>query len=408
MHARKKRERIELEHRAVAALPPRNMVYEVADARVVGLRVVVQPSGFKSWAVRYVAGGRTRKHTLGPFPRIKLKAARKLASTALLGVHAGKDPAKLKAEERRLAKSGSVAKAFADYEKDHLAKRKSARETKRIFEKYVFPKWRARPLVTITKSDVIELLKAIRAPIMANRTYSALSKFFKWCSAHDLIPAVPTVGVGKLHEEAKARDRTLNDAEIRWFWHACDMLGFPFGHLFKTLLLTGCRRGEVAGMTPNELTWQSRLWELSGERMKTGNPHKIYLTSTLERVLNSAPTGSDFVFGRKKPPSGFSKAKRALDAEMARLAREDFEASPLPFVIHDLRRTFRTGLARLGVATEVAERCIAHSSGPSFEGVRGTYNRFGYPDEMQAAFEAWAVFVAKIVTPEPCKAEISA
>ena len=138
MHARKKRERIELEHRMVAALPPRNMVYEVADARVVGLRVVVQPSGFKSWAVRYVASGRTRKHTLGPFPRIKLKAARKLASTALLGVHAGKDPAKLKAEERRLARSGSVAKAFADYEKDHLAKRKSARETKRIFEKYVF------------------------------------------------------------------------------------------------------------------------------------------------------------------------------------------------------------------------------------------------------------------------------
>ena len=184
-----------------------------------------------------------------------------------------------------------------------------------------------------------------------------------------LIPAVPTVGVGKLHEESKARDRTLSDAEIRWFWRACDKLGFPFGHLFKTLLLTGCRRSEVAAMTPNELTWQSRLWELSGERMKTGNPHKIYLTPTLEKVLNSTPTGFDFVFGRKKPPSGFSKAKRALDAEMARLAHEDFETPPLPFVIHDLRRTFRTGLARLGVATEVAERCVAHSSGPSFEGV---------------------------------------
>ena len=86
---------------------------------------------------------------------------------------------------------------------------------------------------------------------------------------------------------------------------------------------------------------------------------------------------------------------------MARLAREDFEAPPLPFVIHDLRRTFRTGLARLGVATEVAERCIAHSSGPSLKACVVLTIGFGYPDEMQAAFEAWAAFVAKIVTPKP-------
>jgi integrase len=384
-------------HSYVAGLKPRNLVYEVADRRVVGLRIVVQPSGFKSWAVRYVASGRTRKHTLGPFPRIKLKAAHKLASKALLSVHAGNDPAKEKAEERRRAKSGSVAKAFAEYESDHLTKRRSARETKRIFERHVLPKWRARPLVSITKSDVIELLKAIRAPIMANRTYSALSKFFKWCSAHDFIPAVPTIGVGKLHEEPKSRDRTLTDQEIRWFWQASAKIGFPFGPLFKALLITGCRRSEAAGMTLMELDQVAHLWSLEGQRTKTENAHKIFIAPAFEAILDSIPSNHDFVFGRDRPPSGFSKAKSHVDREMAKLAADDFEQVPLPWRLHDLRRTFRTGLARLGVATEVAERCINHSSGPSFEGVKGIYNVFGYPEEMQAAFEKWSAHVGALV-----------
>jgi hypothetical protein len=82
---------------------------------------------------------------------------------------------------------------------------------------------------------------------------------------------------------------------------------------------------------------------------------------------------------------------------MAKLAADDFEQVPLPWRLHDLRRTFRTGLARLGVATEVAERCINHSSGPSFEGVKGIYNVFGYPEEMQAAFEKWSAHVGALV-----------
>ncbi|MEP7029879.1 MAG: integrase family protein, partial [Pseudolabrys sp.] len=295
-------------HNYVTALKPRNQVYEEADTRVVGLRIVVQPSGFKSWAVRYVYDSRTRKHTLGPFPRIKVKAARKLASTALLSVHSGKDPAKEKADKRKLAKSGTVGSAFADYEKAYLSKRRSAPETKRIFEKIILPKWRKRPLVSITKSEVIELLKTIRAPIMANRTYSALSKFFKWCSALDRITASPTFGVSKLHEESKSRDRVLSDAEIRWFWLTCDKIGEPFGPMFKTLLLTGSRRNESAAMTREELDEVAHLWTLEGPRTKNGNPHKIFIAPMFEAILDALPTDVDLVFGRKgrkRPPSGF-------------------------------------------------------------------------------------------------------
>jgi hypothetical protein len=245
--------RVELEHHDIVALPTKPVVYEVADARVVGLRVVVQPSGFKSWAVRYVHNGRTRKLTLGPFPRIKLKDARKLGSNTLLKVHSGSDPAADKVEARRRAKTDSVGAAYEQYEKAHFPslKASTAKEAKRLFATRILPKWRNRPIVSITKRDVLALLDLViaeGAPTTANRVLSALSGFFNWAVRRDIIVASPCFGVAKPTPE-KSRERVLTDQEIKWFWQACDKLEFPFGPLFKILLLTGARRSEVSGIT---------------------------------------------------------------------------------------------------------------------------------------------------------------
>jgi integrase len=394
--------RVELEPRSIAKLPPQEIVYEIADARVVGLRVVVQASGFKSWAVRYVRpDGRTCKLTLGPFPRINLKQARKLASAALLEVHTGKDPAAEKIEARRRAKTDSVQAAYDQYEKAHFSKLKAStsKEAKRLFKTRILPKWRNRPIVSITKRDVLALLDAIiaeGAPTTANRVFSALSGFFNWAIRRDIIAVSPCFGVVKPTPE-KSRERVLTDLEIKWFWKACDEIAFPFGSLFKILLLTGARRSEVAGMTRDELDQVAHLWSLPGERTKNGKPHAIFIADEFDGLLDKVKTNYEFIFGYDKPPSGFSKAKKALDKAIAKLATEDFEQAPAPWRLHDLRRTMRTGLARLGIVTEVAERCINHISGPSFGGVAGTYNRFGYPVEMEVAFKAWSAHVAKIV-----------
>jgi integrase len=398
---RKPRVRIDLEPRAIAALKPKAAVYETADARVVGLRIVVQPSSFKSWAVRYVRDGRTRKLTLGPFPRITLKQARKLAANALLSVHSGKDPAHEKVEARRRAKTDSVQAAFDQYEKAHFSSLKpsSAKELKRLFDTRILPKWRTRPIITITKRDVLALLDLViaeGAPTTANRVLSALSGFFNWTIRRDIIAVSPCFGVTKPTPE-KSRERVLTDQEIKWFWQACDEMGFPFGPMFKTLLLTGARRSEVSGMTRDELDEAARQWNLEPSRTKNGRAHSIFISDEFEKILDSIPAKFDFVFARDKPPSGFSKAKRALDQKMGVLSTGDFEGVIAPWRLHDLRRTMRTGLARLGVPTEVAERAINHVSGPSFGGVAGTYNRFGYPVEMEAAFKAWGAHVAKLV-----------
>src|SRR5262245_39346299 len=66
---------------------------EIPDGYVKGLYLIVQPSGAKSWAVRYRHGGRPRKHTLGSYPLYGLKEARERGIVALRAASEGRDPA---------------------------------------------------------------------------------------------------------------------------------------------------------------------------------------------------------------------------------------------------------------------------------------------------------------------------
>ena len=76
---------------------------EIADGAVSGLYLVVQPSGSRSWAVRYRHHGRPAKLTLGPYPRMGLSDARDGAKEALRLVSEGKSPT---ADRVTLAQTG--------------------------------------------------------------------------------------------------------------------------------------------------------------------------------------------------------------------------------------------------------------------------------------------------------------
>jgi integrase len=63
------------------------------------------------------------------------------------------------------------------------------------------------------------------------------------------------------------------------------------------------------------------------------------------------------------------------------------------WTLHDLRRTVRTNLSRLGVIQEVAEAVVAHRK----QGVVKVYNRYDYLTETRAALEAWSTRLLEIV-----------
>jgi integrase len=227
------------------------------------------------------------------------------------------------------------------------------------------------------------------------KTFAALSVFFGWALKHRRITVNPCVGVYK-PPAPPSRERVLTDSEIATFWKACDRVSVPFGAMFRVMLLCGVRLREAAGMRRCELV--EGIWSLSGSRTKNGRSLTLALPLPTLQIIESVPRVNDeFVFSTGKTPvSGFSKAKKVLDTAMSEVAGKPLQE----FRLHDLRRTFASGLAALGVTLPVIERLLNHVSG-TFGGVAGVYQRHEFAAEMADALARWAQHVASLVGDMP-------
>jgi len=407
--------------KSIEALKADTLRREIPDGGLPGLYLVVQPSGAMSWAVRYRFGGKPRKHTIGAYPVYGLADARKSAGIALRAVAEGRDPG----DEKKLARSihgaeqNQIETILDDFLTRHVDvknKASSAKESRRIIETEIKPKWKERQVQSITRREIISLLDDINdrgAPIMANRVLALLRKFFNWAIERDIITASPAVNV-KAQGQETTRDRVLADDELRLVWKAAGSLGWPFGTMTQLLLLTGQRREEVAAASRTEfsLKGDQPMWTIPKERAKNGKEHHVPLAPAVVSILEAMPV----IDGKKKllltttgetPVSGFSKAKERLDAEMLTIAKkeaiergDDPEAVVVTsWRIHDLRRTAASGMASLSIPVHVVEAVLNHKSG-SIKGVAATYNRYSYADEKRRALSAWANMVAGIIGEE--------
>jgi integrase len=173
----------------------------------------------------------------------------------------------------------------------------------------------------------------------------------------------------------------------------------------QLLALTLQRRNEVAEIDRSELRWQDKLWVIPKEHVKNSQEHEVALSPAALRIFEGLPkigkSGLVFTVTGETPISGFSRAKRRLDAEILKLQKADAaeraddpdEVEPIPpWTLHDLRRTGASGMARLGIQLPVIEKILNHTSG-SFKGVAGVYQRCSYANEKRSALDAWAKFV---------------
>lgn len=366
--------------------PPLSGRTELWDSQTRGLGLRITPSGTKTWVMMYRVDGKQRRLTLGRYPDLSLSDARTEATKHLTTIAKGADPVDVRDAEKRdriEKRSNRLDHVSAEFiERYAKPKNRSWKETERILNREVIPDWGKRSVADIKRRDVITLIDNIsdRAPFMANRTLSAIRRFFNWCVERDLIEINPASGV-KPPAVEKSRDRVLTDDEIKAFWTGCDKLGWPFGPAFKLMLTTGQRRDEVACMRWDDLDTENALWTLLREQTKSDRLHEVPLSSLALQILETVPRMGEHVFttNGRTSISGFSKAKRELD-----------EASKLTdWRLHDLRRTVASGMARIGIAPHVIEKVLNHAGG-QISGVAAIYNRHGYSDEKQRALDAWA------------------
>jgi integrase len=356
---------------SVQKLKPQAKRVEIHDAN--GLYLVIQPSGKKSWAYRYRVNGKSRKLTLGGWPGLGVAEARKKAAEAAVEVHHGEDPV-----TERKRQTGSVLNAVLDeFIRQHVSTLRSADEVVRNLNKHVRPRLGMKSIYELKRSDVAHMLTEIAmdsGPVMADRVLAYFGKALNWQSLRDDRFVNPIVrGMARVKPAERARRRVLDDDELRQLWRAVEKMGGQTERYVKALLLTACRRKELAFMRPEEIVGD--LLIIPGERYKNKQEHVVPLVGDVKRLM-----GGGFRV------SNFSGLKNRIDAELP-IAHWTF---------HDLRRTARSLMSRAGVDVDIAERCLGHT----IQGVRGIYDRHSFLEEKRAAFEKLGRLVERIVNPQ--------
>jgi integrase len=374
--------------KTVETIRPRAVRQEIPDALLPGLYLIVQPSGARSWAVRYRHNGTPRKLTVGRYPAIDLATARALATKALRAVAEGRDPT----AERQEKRANSVAEVVARFLAKHGQRNYRPRtfvETERLLRQNLVARWGNQSLASITRRqlrDMLDELVANNTPMLANRVHSVTRKLFGWAVEDEIIAVSPLAGL-KAPAEEKSRDRILTDQELRAVWQGAGQLGV-YGSLVRLLILTGQRRGEISGLTWAEIDLDKRLISLPRERVKNDRAHEVPLSPQAVALIKALPRNSEqyALSLRGGLMNGFGKLKARLDT-----------ACGVPdWTLHDLRRTAASGMARLGVSLPVVEKVLNHTSG-SFAGIVGVYQRHDFAAEKRAALDAWSNHVAAIV-----------
>jgi integrase len=418
---------------------------EIPDAKATGLYLVIQPSGAKGWALRFRRpSGKPCKLVLGrvdPSDRetkdepqigamLTLGQARVLAAQIdrrraqgidVIEEHkAARMRQQVAAQDRAANTFGNcVREFFATYKTKRKAPQRRWRENASLMGLQYKPSadpataepvvikggladvWCDKPVAEIDGHDVHTVISESSkrgSDDRARKLHAALSILFSWLLRQRRVTVNACGGVWR-PGPPPARERTLTDAEIAAFWRGCNTIGAPFGQMFQFMLIAACRLREAANMTRGEVD-AAGVWTVPGSRTKNGRSFSLALPPLAIQTIGSVPVlksaAANYVFttNGRTPVSGFSVAKKQLDAAIAKGA-----GHAVAFRLHDLRRTAASGMAALGISLPVIEKVLNHVSG-SFGGIVSVYQKHEYTAEKAEALARWARHISGLVSGE--------
>ncbi len=429
-----------------------NKVHYFAGAVIQGAKVPrgfgvrVTSGGARSFVLNYRIGAAERRYTIGQFGDWSVLAAVAEARGLRQRIDRGEDP--LAARRKEEAATETTFKAIAeDYLKRACGMKRGADgnasfsgtnirtgdQRLDVFERLVYPDPKAdenkgreglskvtlhgKQIEDVKRSDVVRLLDWIEdnnGARTAHVTLAYLSVVFNWHASRSDDFRSPIVrGMGRVKPKEHARTRVLTDEEVRDVWAGLDAgteagdLPSCYTRFVRALLLTAIRRGELADAIWAEAEhlkredYHGETITIPAARMKGKIDHAVPLTPAVLALIGNRPKDAKarpFIFSTtdgKRPFSGFSKAKAALDKHIDDIRQNDGR-DPIPaWVLHDLRRTAKTFMQRAGVRPDISERVLAHV----ITGVEGVYDRYGYLPEKRDALDRLAALIERIVTP---------
>jgi integrase len=381
--------------------PPEGKDHIVFDEELSGFGLRYR-NGKRTWIYQYAFGsGDARvnaRMTLGEFPALPATKARETAQDLYAKVRLGQHPAAEKKQNRQEHRNtfGRLVSGYLEFKKNEVRSR-----TYVLTDLYLNKKAKSLhglPAGVIDRRKIAELLDEIAknsGATSANRARSALSAMFSWAMRKGLHDSNPVVATEKRRE--RSRDRALSDNELAAVWK---VLGAKdYGDILRLLILTGQRANEIGGLRWSEIDFDNDLISLPAPRTKNNQAHSIPMSEPVLQILRARKRTRDLVFGRGAIGfNGWNRSKCLLDAKIA--------GGLASWRVHDLRRTFATGLQRLGVRLEVTEAILNHVGG-NRAGVGGIYRRYDWATEKQQALDAWAAHVLAVVSGKKGKSNVT-
>lgn len=338
-----------------------------------GLRV--SQGGTKSFILLLGSG---RRQTIGRYPTITVAQARTKAKTILaertLGLHTPQVISWERALELFLEVKERETRPLTAYLYRSTLGRVFGFGTKKLCD--------------ISKSDISQKLQKYKdRPSQQSHAFVYLKVFLKWSVGSGYLRHNPLEGLSAAKQ--RKRKRILTDAELKAVWNAANEIGGIFGAIVKLIMLTGQRRSEIGGLKKTYFSHNQQTISLPGELTKNHRDH-CFPVGILACGLLQPDLTSEYYFPSRcdpeRPFNGWSKCKRELDKI----------SGVTGWVLHDLRRTFRTGLAGLKVQPHIAERLVNHVSARSE--MEEVYDLHSYLPEMRDATEKWETRLRQIVS----------
>lgn len=380
---------------AVENAKPGNKSFRLYDAGGLYLEIRPDPPGGKWWRFAYRFARKRKLISVGTFPDVSLKEARKRRDHARGLLDDGVDPS----AERQAAKRQAVSRNLNNFEavaREWYAKRSHmwvpthTRDVKRRLETNLFPEIGARAIADIDAPELLAALRKIEhrgAHDLSHRVLQVAGQVFRYGVATGRCKRDPSGDLrGALTPPKRRHQAAVTPEELPALLRAIDGYGELgdklTGYALRLLALTFVRTGELIGATWDEIDLDEGIWIIPAERMKMKAEHVVPLSMQAVEVLRQVRGlggGGKLVLPGRNPDKPLSN--NTLLFALYRLGYKNKMTG------HGFRAVASTILNERGFRSDVIERQLAHCERNT---VRKSYNRAEYLPERQQMMQQWA------------------
>jgi integrase len=430
--------------KAIAASKPKDKRYYLREGR--GFALQILPSGAKAFVYLFELNKSKGYVLLGHYPDCSLANARIAYNEAYKLVKNGIDPREQKktlTEELRkkteeveattnaqiqytfeLLMDEGIPEDFIPTTVEQLvavyyvkySKENHGLQTQRNFlytaKSGIIPVMGKKLITEIRRRDAIALIQdvAARAPGQSGNVLKAGRQIFEYALLREWVETQPFLQITKAVPKAIANvcDRVLDDIEVPQVWNAISRSpsSDSVKRALKMILVTAQRSGEVSQMHSDQII--DRWWTIPAKVAKNGREHRVYLTDTAISLIGNR---KGHIFPSEKGGTGHVAVNTLAQAitrgylsdEIIKVvgtrkikARKSPYFGMTPWTPHDLRRTARTNMPRVGVSDEHAEEILNHTK----PGIIGVYNKYRYDNEKKSALLKWETLLLELLAPK--------